>query len=84
MPIRTLQIWDEQHINQRIWTIILTKMVSKETLWKKLTCTAKLMINPSNQEKYLLVAGGVDESNVPLDSVELLKIGTNSWQTGKE
>ena len=57
-------------------------MVSKETFWKKLTFTAKLMINPSNQEKYLLVAGGVDESNVPMDSVELLKIGSNSWQTG--
>ena len=42
------------------------------------------MINPSNQEKYLLVAGGVDKSNVPMDSVELLKIGSNSWQTGKE
>ena len=41
------------------------------------------MINPSNQEKYLLVAGGVDESNVPMDSVELLKIGSNSWQTGR-
>ena len=56
----------------------------RDFLKKKSTFTAKLMINPSNQEKYLLVAGGVDESNVPLDSVELLKIGSNSWQTGKE
>jgi hypothetical protein len=70
-------------MNQRIGTVILTKTVSKKTL-KKQPFTAKLMINPSNQEKYLLVAGGVDASNVPLDSVELLKIGSNSWQTGKE
>ncbi len=55
----------------------------QKDLLKKITFTAKLMFNPSNQEKYLLVAGGVDESNEPLDSVELLKIGSNSWQTGK-
>ena len=71
-------------MNQRIGTVILINTISEETFGKKITFTAKLMINPSNQEKYLLVAGGVDESNVPLDSVELLKIGSNSWQTGKK
>ena len=44
---------------------------------------AKLMTNPQNLEKYILVTGGVNEFNQPLDSVEILKINSDTWQIGK-
>ena len=46
--------------------------------------SAKLITNPETQEDYILVTGGADEFNHPLDSVELLKIRSNIWQLGKK
>ena len=43
---------------------------------------AKTIIDPLSKDQFILVTGGVDESNEPLDSVEILKLGSSTWQLG--